>query len=72
MESFEDRFRREYPDCRCEEERISAHLSRYKVKIGNIECGESGIRDLAFKYAWQDVRDGNLSIPPRIVQLALW
>ena len=70
--SWEDQFREQFPDARVEEEIISEHLTRYRVVVGNsFHCSESGIRELAFKYALEDVREGKLQIPPRIEQLEL-
>ena len=68
--SYEDLFRREYDDCRLVEEIISSNLTRYHVMLGKIEFSDSGIRDLAFKYALEEA--AQLKIPPRLEQLQLW
>ena len=70
--SWEDQFRKLFPDSRVEEEIISENLTRYRVVVGNsFQCSESGNRELAFKYALEDIREGKLNIPPRIEQLEL-
>lgn len=66
--SFEQKFRDEHPDCRVEEEIISENLTRYHVVVGNFNCSESGVRELAFKYAWEE----RTKIPPYVEQLQLW
>lgn len=68
--SFEDLFRHQYPDCQVFEEIVSSALTRYRVAIGKIEFSESGVRDLAFKYALEEA--SQLNIPPRIEQFELW
>lgn len=71
--SFEAKFREQYPDCRIEEEFVSQNVTRYHVVLGNgFHCSESAIRELAFKYAWMDVQEGKLKLPPQIEQMNLW
>lgn len=70
LNSFEDVFRRQYPDCRVLEEVVSTALTRYRVAVGKIEFSESGVRDLAFKYALEEA--AQLNIPPRVEQFELW
>src|ERR1700735_4813828 len=72
MVSFEEKFRAEHPDCSVGEEVISSSLTRYHVVVGNVHCSESAVRELAFKYALEDIKEGRLNLPPRIEQLALW
>lgn len=72
MLSFEDKFRAEYPDCKIKEEIVSSNVTRYHVIVGDISCSESAVRDLAFKYALEDIKEGKLSLPPRVEQLELW
>ena len=72
MQSFEERFRREYPDCRVEVESVSSNLDRFHVYVGKLHCSDSGVRDLAFKWALQDVRSGKLVLPACPEQLRLW
>lgn len=70
MLSFEDSFRVKYPDCLVTEEIVSGSLSRYRVTIGKIEFSESGIRELAFKYATEEA--ALINLPERIEQFELW
>lgn len=70
MKRFETEFREKYPDCRVEEEFVSTQLIRFHVALGNIHFSESGIRELAFKYALEESRE--LGIPERIEQMSLW
>jgi hypothetical protein len=72
MLNYESKFRELYPDCHCEEETVSSSLSRYHVIVGGFHCSESAIREFAFKYAFDDIREGKLKLPPRIEQLRLW
>lgn len=72
MLNFEEKFRLNYPDCKVEEEWVSSNLTRYHVIVGKIHCSESGIREMAFKYALDDIREGKLSIPAGIEQGELW
>jgi hypothetical protein len=71
MLSHEARFRRRYPDCRLEIERVSEWLTYYRVFVGALECSESAVREWAFRYAMEDIRGGRLRIPRRIIQLEL-
>lgn len=68
--TYEELFRNRYPDARIEEEFVSVHLSRFHVALGDIHFSESGIRDLAFKYALEEAE--NKHLPERIDQLTLW
>jgi len=70
--SYEEMFRKQYPDCRVEEEFVSPNLTRHHVIVGGFHCSESGVREMAFKYAFDDIRDGKLKIPPMIEQLHMW
>lgn len=70
MLSFEEKFKAEYPDCGVIEETISSNLTRYRVVLGKIEFSESGVRDLAFKYALEEAKE--LSIPALKEQMRLW
>lgn len=72
MLSFEDKFRAEYRNYEVTEEVVSEQLTRYSLFVGNLFCGDSAVRDLAFKYALEDVKTGKLEIPPSIEQLELW
>ena len=72
MISYEEKFRREYPDCRVIEEILSDNFTWFHVVIGNIHCSYSGIRDMAFKYALDDIREGKLRIPPCVEQFELF
>lgn len=67
--TYEELFRNQFPDARVEEEFVSPHLSRFHVALGNIHFSESGIRDLAFKYALEESK--GMKIPERIEQLSL-
>jgi hypothetical protein len=70
--SYEEKFRELYPDARVEEEYVSENLTRFHVCVGRFHCSESGVRELAFKYAFDDIKEGKLKIPPRVEQLNLW
>lgn len=72
MVSYEEKFRRQYPDCRVEIETVSASLERFHVFVGNIHCADSGVRDYAFRWALEDIAAGKINLPENTEQLQLW
>ena len=64
VQTFEEKFREKYPDCRLEIEPISTTCEHFRVFVGNLPCSESMDRDLAFRWALEDIRSGALMIPP--------
>lgn len=71
MLTFEEKFREMYPDCRVEEEIVSINFTRYHVVLGSFHCSESGVREMAFKYALEDIAEGKIKPPPLIEQLEI-
>jgi hypothetical protein len=61
--SWEKDFRKLYPDCKVQEEQLSENFTRYRVMVCGEICSESGDRELAFRWALEDLRDGKLQIP---------
>ena len=72
MLSFEEKFRRQHPDCRLEIEIVSNNLERFHVYVGNIHCADSGVRDYAFRWALEDIKSGKLDLPPYTEQIEIW
>lgn len=72
MLSFEEKFRLKYPDCRVEIENVSSSFDRFHVFVGSIHCGDSGMRDNAFRWVLEDIAAGKLSIPAGVEQMRLF
>jgi len=71
---FERQMRERFPDCRVEEEIVSQNLTRFYIFVGEkFYCAESGLsREMAFKYALEEIDSGRLQVPERIEQFKLW
>lgn len=72
MQSFEDKFRAKYPDCRLEILPRSDVMDQFHVYVGNLHCGDSGVRDYAFRWALEDIAAGKIVIPPGFEQAELF
>jgi hypothetical protein len=72
MLSFEERFRAKYSHCRLEIESLSSCMDRFHVYVGNLHVADSGERELAFRWALQDIKSGAIKIPDSIEQIRLF
>ena len=60
--TFEERFKVLYPNYRIEEEKVSANVTRFNLFVGEQPLSESADRELAFRWALEDIKEGKLQV----------
>jgi hypothetical protein len=68
IDGWEEKFRAKFADVRVIAEARSENFINFTVVVGTQPVAESGVRELAFKYALDDLRDGLLNIKPQVAE----